>query len=96
MFCFSKILRFNKIKSNVLACINYLKLSINERNALLLNINKYNKITHHAFTTINLTNYINKVLNQEYFLQFVRKFMKEDEKFIFKKVKPRPNNFDFN
>ena len=53
------------------------------------------KTTHNTFTARFVTDYVNKKLNQEYSLQFVRKLMKEDAKITFKKVKPRPNIFDF-
>ena len=52
-------------------------------------------MTEHTFSAANVTEYVNKVMNEAYSVQFVRAFMKEEAKLTFKKVKQRPSSVNF-
>ena len=49
----------------------------------------------HAFNSIDVTNHINIKLNKDYKPSVIRRLMKTELNLIFKKVKPRPNNVNF-
>ena len=49
----------------------------------------------YAFNSIEITNHINSKLNKNYKPCFIRKLMKNELDLTFKKVKPRPNNVNF-
>ena len=49
----------------------------------------------HNFNFIDVTNHINIKLNKDFKPSVIRKLMKSELNLIFKKVKPRPNNENF-
>ena len=79
----------------MIAAKNYIKLCDYQKKELLLQINKYCRNTDHAFTSANVTEYVNKELGESLPVQFVSKFIKEETNLTFKKVKQRPSNVDF-
>ena len=61
----------------MIAAKNYIKLCDYQKKELLLQINKYCRNTDHAFTSANVTEYVNRELWRDFPSQFISKFIEE-------------------
>ena len=91
----NKIACSNRMKLPVRAAKEYIKLKYRQKKELLSKIKNYWKMTEHTFSAANVTEYVNKQINEVYSVQFVRAFMKEVAKLTIKKVKQRPSSINF-
>ena len=66
-----------------------------EMKNIIQELKKFINWVNHAFNSIEITNHVNFELNKNYKPYFIRKLMKSELNLTFKKVKPRPNNVNF-
>ena len=91
----------NKIKRNELSQLwrgrsdLLIKVFGTERKTLIKELQKFVKNPNAAFNSHSITNHVNRVLSRNYKPYYIRNLMKNELRMSFKKVKPRPNNIDF-
>ena len=91
----------NKIKRTDLSLLwsersrKLIKINGIEMNSVIEELKCFITNVDYAFNSIEITNHINSKLNKNYKPCFIRKLMKNELDLTFKKVKPRPNNVNF-
>ena len=67
-----------------------------DRNKLIEELRDFIASSCHAFNSNEVTNHMNSKFNENYRPEWIREIMKNDLNLTYKRIKPRPNNIDFN
>ena len=90
----------NKIKHNDLFYLwrgrsnNPIKIFGKEKDLLINALKNFIDDADHAYNSIEITNYVNRILNKSYKPNYIRNLLKIELNMSFKRVKPRPNTIN--